>query len=158
MKSRWLIAVLAVCIGMPTLAQVAVTRNCGPMPRLSFAVTNGAQSVSTTSDTFVNLPPLSVTFSIPGTVNSCLKVELAADTFSMFEPIVARILLDGTTELLPDEPPTGEVLQIGFAKAHSINFYAYGVAPGTHTVTAQWKTINGDTGFAHWRSIGVHHK
>jgi hypothetical protein len=126
------------------------------MPRLSFAVTNGAQSVSTTSDTFVNLPPLSVTFSIPGTVNSCLEVELAAVTFAQFEPIVARILLDGTTELLPGEPLiSGE--DIG-PKAYSANFYAYGVAPGTHTVTAQWKTINGDTGFAHWRSIGVHHK
>jgi hypothetical protein len=174
MKSRWLIALLAICIGIPTFAQVTgvpedtsavsavgpkyATQNCVPMPKTSVAVTNDNEPISTASTTFVALTPLSVTFTIPGSVATCLEVELEAVTYSPSSGVVImRVLLDGTTELLPNEPQwSGD--DATWATAHSANFYAFGVPPGKHTLTAQWRSRTGSTAFAHWRSIAVHHK
>jgi hypothetical protein len=89
-----------------------------------------------------------------------LKVELAAVTFAPpFSVIGMRVLLDGTTELLPGEPQwSGEDVDV--AKAYAANFYAFDVPPGVHTVRTQWRNLVGgnQTVFAHWRSMAVHHK
>jgi hypothetical protein len=175
MKSGWLIALLAICIGIPTFAQVTgvpdedtsavsavgpqfAVQNCAPMPKTSVAVTNNNEPIGTTSTAFVNLPPLSVSFTIPGFVATCLEVELEAVTYSPSGGVVVmRVLLDGTTELLPNEPQwSGD--DVTWATAHSANFFAFGVPPGVHTLTAQWRSRTGSLAFAHWRSIAVHHK
>jgi len=173
-KTRWLIALLATCIGIPTFAQdtgapedtsavnavspPSVTQNCAAMPKTSVAVTNNNELISTTSTAFLNLPPLAVAFTIPGTAATCLEVELEAVTFAPSGGLITmRVLLDGTTELLPNQPQWSGA-DTTFATAHSANFYAFGVPPGFHTVTAQWRSFTGSTVFAHWRSIGVHHK
>jgi hypothetical protein len=142
----------------------AVAKNCAAMAKVSFAATNNQETISTTSTTFVDLPPLSVRFNLPGPSQSCLKVELAAVTFAAVsgELISMRVLLDGTTELLPGEPQWSgdddENANGEWARAHAADFYIFGVPPGTHTVTAQWRTHFGNTAFSHWRSMGVHHK
>jgi hypothetical protein len=136
----------------------AVAKNCGGITKFSFAATNDQETISTTSTSFADLPPLSVKFNLSGSENSCLKVDLAADTYAANgELIFMRVLLDGTTELLPGEPQWSGDDGI-YARAHAASFYAFGVRPGVHTVTAQWRGFLGDTVFAHWRSIGVHHR
>jgi hypothetical protein len=149
--------------GGAAASSLSGARNCAATARISFAATNGAETIATSSTTFVDLPPLSVTFSIPGTSSSCLNVELSAVTFApgssdvaSDEIIYMRVLLDGTTELLPGEPQWSADDE--WARAHAANFYASGVSPGVHTVMAQWRSAFGKTVFAHWRSMGVHHK
>ena len=142
----------------------AVVKSCAAMPRMSFAATNDQETVSTASTTFVDLPPLAVRMNIPGSSKSCLKVELSAVTFSATnsELISMRVLLDGVTELLPGEPQWSgdddENADGHWARAHAASFYMTGLSPGFHTVSVQWRSHSGNTVFAHWRSIGVHHK
>jgi hypothetical protein len=74
-----------------------------------------------------------------------------------------RVLLDGATEFLPNEPQWSgdddENANGEWARAHAANFYLSGVAPGTHTVSVQWKVLSSaNQAFAHWRSISVQHK
>ena len=173
MKSRWLIVLLAVLIGVPTFAQLAgipevgppvsnagplsVRQDCGGIPNLSFVVTSGTETFSTTSTRFVDLPGMSVTFTIPGSVASCLKVDLSAVTYALSGELISmRVLLDGT-EIRPGRVQwSGN--DSGWAAAHAFNFYAFGVPPGVHTVKAQANSYSGSIVWVHWRSMGVQHK
>lgn len=145
-------------------SQPAVVANCLSMPKVSFAATNGPETTSTTSTTFVNLAPLSVTFKVGGTALTCMKVDVAAETFAAGtgELIVMRVLLDGTTEFLPGEPQwSGDDDENGdgkWARSHAANFYLANIAPGNHTVTVQWRSFFGGTVFSHFRSLSVQHK
>ena len=135
-------------------------QNCngGALTKLSFAATNGQESATTTSTTFVDLAPLSITFNLPGTLGTCLKVDVTAETYAETTNglILMRVLLDGTTELFP-----GEVQFSGDdgsdARSHAMNFYTFDVRPGTHNVRVQWRSGFGGSVFAYNRSMGVLH-
>jgi hypothetical protein len=140
----------------------SVVKNCGSIPKVSFAVTNGNESTSTTSTTHVDLAPLSVTFSIGGDSNTCLKVDLASMTYSAAGgPIFMRVLVDGV-ELAPGEVQmSGDDDEDGdgrWSRSHAASFYSKSVAPGSHTVKVQWRSYDGSSVTAHARSLGVHHK
>lgn len=170
LAALWLIAMpMQAQTGVSKRAAAAATgpalvKNCGAMPKLNFAATNGTETTSTTSTSFVNLPPLSVTFSIPGTTVSCVKAELAVDPFATEnnQLIDVRVLLDGAFEFFPGEPQLSgdddEDQDGAWSRAHAVNFYIAGVSPGTHTVTVQWRSAFGGTVFANWRTLGVTHK
>jgi hypothetical protein len=145
----------------PDAPQVTAV-NCTPTPKVSFAVTNGTEVVSTTSTSFVDLPGMSVTFNVPGAAVTCLKVDLAAMTFAAAgaELLFMRVLVDGN-EILPgpiqwsgddDENANGR-----WARAHAASFYTT-VFPGVHNVRAQFRSFGGQSVFAHARSISVNHK
>jgi hypothetical protein len=173
MKSRWLIVLLAIFMVIPTFAQISgipedtpalsnigplsVKQDCPGMANISFAVTNGTGTFSTTSTKFVDLPAMSVTFTIPGTVASCLKVDLSAVTYALSGELISmRVLLDGT-EIRPGRVQwSGN--DSGWAAAHAFSFYAFGVSPGVHTVKAQANSYSGSIVWVHWRSLGVQHK
>ncbi len=144
--------------GQKTVGPPSVSRNCVyGTPKVSYVATNGDEGVSTTSTTFTDLTPLSVTFTLPGPTKTCLKVDVSAVSFAPNSELMQlRVLLDGS-ELLP-----GEVQFSGndvlWAQSHSASFYQFGVTPGSHTVDVQWKSNGGNTIYAHWRSLSVLHK
>jgi hypothetical protein len=143
-------------------------KNCAALKNIDFAATNGPEMVSTSSTTFANLPPLAVTFTLPGTVGAgknCLKVDVSAVTFQATDgPIIIRVLLDGATEFLPNQVQwsgdDSEDANFQWARAHAANFYLPSVPNGAHTVTVQWRTVSApvNAAFAHWRSLSVMHK
>lgn len=144
----------------------AASKNCAALPKVDFAVTSNQESFSTSSVSFVDLPPLAVTFTIPGTVGlgkNCLKVDVAAVTFAPAgELINMRVLLDGASEFLPGEPQWSgdddEDADGKWARAHAANFYLPSVPNGTHTVSVQFRSFFGGQVTAHWRSLSVMHK
>jgi hypothetical protein len=142
-------------------APLVSTVNCTPTPKVSWAATNGNETASTTSTSFVDLPGMSVSFNVPGTAVTCLKIDLAAMTYAPGgELMFMRVLVDGN-EALPGEPQwSGDDDENGngkWARSHAANFYIT-VAPGFHNVRAQFRSLGGGSVFAHARSISVNHK
>jgi hypothetical protein len=139
------------------LGPQATAVNCTPTPKVSWAASNGNETASTTSTAFVDVPGLSVTFNVPGTAVTCLKVDLTVMSFASanHELMFMQVLVDGNP-ILP-----GQVQWSGddgiFARAHAANFYTT-VAPGVHNVRAQFRSNGGNTVFAHARSLSVNHK
>jgi hypothetical protein len=143
-----------------------VTGTC-KATKISFATVDAPPAISTTSAAFVDMPGMSVTFKILGTVNVCVKVEFSAYTFAANAPVanqlmMVRALMDGATVGSPaevqfsgddDEDADGD-----WARSHAFNFVLPTVAPGTHTIKIQWRSFFGGTVFAHSRSMFVHHK
>jgi hypothetical protein len=137
--------------------EALITGKCTPTTKVHFAVADDT-SLSTTSTTFVDVPSMSVTFTIPaGTGRSCVRVEFSAYVFAPSELMEIRTLLDGTTVGAPGVVQF-EAESVTFATSRAFNFLFTDVRPGTHTITMQWLSFSGGNVFVHRRSMFVHHK
>jgi hypothetical protein len=140
--------------------QEAVVRTTCSTVRLSFASSNNT-SQTTTSTTFVNVPDMSVSFTIPGTTSTCITVHYTAVVWTGTGDrlINVRARLDGAVNGFP-----AEVQFAGFdgdntlAQAHTFNFVFPNVAPGAHTLRIQWRSPLGGTVYTHERTAIVYHK
>ena len=137
--------------------EALITGKCTPTTKVNFAVAD--DTVSTTSTTLVDVPGMSVTFTIPaGTGRSCVRVEFSAWVFAQGSELMnIRALLDGTTVGAPGEVQF-EGDSVNWATSRAFNFLFTGVRPGSHTITMQWLSYFGGTVFVHGRSMFVHHK
>jgi hypothetical protein len=137
--------------------QALVTGKCNTN-KVNFAVTDNAP-FSTTSTTFVDMPEMSVTFTIPvGTPRSCVRVEFSAYTYAPGTELMdIRTVLDGTTVGAPGEIQF-EGSSATWATSRAFNFLFTDVKAGTHTIKMQWYSFFGGDVFVHKRSMFVHHK
>jgi hypothetical protein len=141
---------------------------CKGITNFSFATVDAPPAISTTSAAFVDMPGMSVTFTIAGTARrNCVKVEFSAYTFAANAPVagqllMVRALLDGATVGSPGEVQFSgdddEDADGSWARSHAFNFEFKDIAAGPHTIKIQWRSFFGGTVFAHSRSVFVHHK
>ena len=142
------------------------TGKCTQLTQVSFA-TGETLNLSTTSTSFVDIPDMTVAFTMGGSVNHCVKVGFSAMTFAADTPsanqlVMVRALLDGATVGSPSEVQFSgdddEDADGSWARSHAFNFAFKGVTPGVHTITIQFRSFFGGSVFVHRRSMFVHHR
>lgn len=97
----------------------------------------------TTSKTFVNVPEASVNIVQGGTHASCIIVQFSAYAAAgLSNKMNVRALLDSTTIAQP-----GEMLfatnDAGAGQVRTVNFIFPLIAPGSHTIRMQWRSLTG---------------
>jgi len=135
---------------------------CTLLTQVSFA-TGETLGQATASTSFVNIPDMTVPFTMGGSVNHCVKVEFSAFTFApLGELLMVRALLDGVTAGSPSEVQFSgnddEDADGRWARSHAFNFEFKNMSPGPHTITIQFRSFFGGTVFVHRRSVFVHHR
>ena len=140
---------------------VSIKGGCKKISKIDFA-TGEDIGHTTTSTTFVDVPGMSVDFTIGGQVRSCLKIEYSAVAFAPDDELMfVRALLDGAVAGSPSEVQLSgdddEDVNGHWARSHAFNFAFANVAPGAHTIEIQWRSEFGGTVATHRRSVFVHH-
>jgi hypothetical protein len=141
----------------------SATGLCKGITNFSFA-TGETLAQSTTSTTFVDIPDMTVPFTVGGTsLKNCIKVEFSAFTFAALDRLLyVRALLDGVKVASPSEVQFSgdddEDADGNWARSHAFNFEFSNVAAGPHTLKIQFRSFDGGTVFVHRRSVFVHHK
>lgn len=129
--------------------------------RLSYAQSDDIGQ-TTTSTSFVNVPGMSRTVTIPGTTKTCVEVQYTATVFSPGDELIyVRATRDGVACLPGEAQFEGDSDEDGdgsWARAHAFNFICTGVTPGAHTFRIQWRSFFGGTVSTHWRTMVVHHR
>ncbi|HEY3247218.1 MAG TPA: hypothetical protein VGK88_02850 [bacterium] len=99
-------------------------------------------SVSTTSTAWVNAPDMYTSFTISGTVKECLEVDFSASAVANSgATMIVRAILDSGTIGLPAQVFFSS--QTNWDYAQAFNFAFKDVAPGSHQVKIQWKSLGG---------------
>jgi hypothetical protein len=136
---------------------------CKGITNFSFA-TGETLAQSTTSTAFVDIPDMTVAFTIGGSgQKNCVKVEFSAFTFAALNRLLyVRALLDGATVASPSEVQFSgdddEDADGNWARSHAFNFEFKDIPAGPHTIKIQFRSFDGGTVFVHRRSVFVHHK
>jgi hypothetical protein len=139
----------------------ALTGQC-KVSKVSYA-TGEDTGNSTTSTSYVDVPGMSSTFTEGGTVTRCVTVEYTAFVFAAEGDnlMFVRALLDGVTVASPSETQfdgdSDEDGDFQWARSHAFNFVFPSVAPGSHTIKIQWRSLDGGTIFTHRRTLLVGH-
>lgn len=143
----------------PPSAEAVVRGNCSAS-KIHFAVETALDQTINFSS-FDDLEGMSVSFSIPGTTNTCLMVAFTGEfNVGTDSEIAIRAVLDGKTV---GTPSYASILQASFNESESsaargFNFFFSGVTPGPHTVKVQWRSGFGNTVTVFRRSMVVFHK
>jgi hypothetical protein len=142
--------------------QAVISGTCKAMKRISYASNDAVAVDTTTSIVMVSVPGTSVSFTIPGTVATCVIVDYSAYTWaSAGELMMVQAVLDGA----PGFP--GEVQFDGdsdenadgmWSRSHNHQWVFANVAPGFHTVNMEWRSFSGGTVWTHKRTMTVNHK
>jgi hypothetical protein len=143
--------------------QPAVSGNNCKLPRTDF--TTSIFSFSTSSATFADMPETQDTISQGGQAPSCVVVNFSGHTISPGLAVMAiRAVLDGTVIAEPGQVflsgDDDEDQDFRTARSHAMNFVFPSVAPGTHTVSIQWRNAGGagSSSSIAPRTLLVHHK
>jgi hypothetical protein len=138
-----------------------VTGQCA-VGKTSF-VSSDIEGYGLTSTTYVDVPDMAVTFSVPGTTRSCATAEFSAYTSTAADQLMMiRAVMDGVTVGAPfevlfdgdsDEDGDGR-----WARAHAFTFLFPSVQPGKHTIKIQWRSFSGGTVVMSRRTLIVDHK
>jgi uncharacterized phage protein gp47/JayE len=137
-----------------------ITGTC-KAPKVNFA-TNDAGS-STTSSAFATIPGMSVTFTIPGSATSCIVAEYSGQAFAPSGALInIQAVLDGASVAAPGEVQlagdTDENANSEWSRSYAMQFAWPSVAPGTHTVTIQWRSFFSSSVFINKGTMVVQHK
>jgi hypothetical protein len=116
-------------------ALAAVAPNLVPAGTTRYAMAVGQDSQTSTSTTYVNIPNLSVGFSIPSGRSADLMITFSGEVNSC-TPIEARAVIDGVAAL-PSETQLFWPDNIG-AQSQGFTFWRRNVPAGLHTVAMQW--------------------
>jgi hypothetical protein len=143
-----------------TKPATVITGGC-KAAKINFA-TNDSNSV-TTSSSFATLPGMSVTFTIGGTASSCITAEYSGQAFAPAGALINIVaVLDGVTIAGPGEVQlAGDTDENGdgkWSRSYAMQFAWPTVAPGTHTVSIQWRSFFGTTVSINKGSLVVQHK
>jgi hypothetical protein len=140
--------------------ETVITGACRPV-KVNFA-TNDVNS-STTSTSFATIPGMSATFTIPGTVTSCVTAEYSGQAFAPGGQLInIEARLDGGTIAAPGEVQlagdTDENANGEWSRSYAMQFVFAGVSPGTHTVTIVWRSFFGQQVSINKGTMIVQHK
>jgi hypothetical protein len=122
-------------------------------------------SLNTTSTTFVSVPGAGVTFSQTGRAADCILVNFSSMSFASAGGtalLYVRAVLDGSRVLEPsstqfsgDDDEDGDVR---WSRTHDAQFVIDAVAPGTHTVDIQFRSLDGGSVTLHRGVTSVYHR
>ncbi len=137
-----------------------VTGHCA-VGKVSFAASN-IEGYGLTSSSYVDVPDMAVTFSVPGTAQSCAIATFSAVTSTDADQLMmVRALMDRSTLATPsdvlldgDSDEDGDGL---WARAHSFTFVFTRVAPGKHTIRMRWRSFSGGGVVLGRRTLVVQH-
>ncbi len=122
--------------------------------RYAFASVNSSSPVTTTSSTFVDLPGMSVSVSIPADKTADLFITFSAE-LNGCGPIDARAIVDTSASIAAPGAALLFSHTGGSAEAHGFTWMRT-VGTGAHTVKIQWLSGGGcDHAFAGVRSLMV---
>jgi hypothetical protein len=138
-----------------------VTGQCKKSSNIDFAVDDSTGN-STISTTFVDVPGMSVTFTL-GRGSNCVKIEYSAMVFAATNAALMNVqaVITGGTCSPGDVQFSGDDDEDGngkWARSHAFNFVCTGLAQGVHTAKIQFRSFFGDSVTTHKRSMFVHHK
>jgi hypothetical protein len=143
-----------------------VDEPAGALAAVSNVATGRADAVDdlvlrcTSSGSFVDMPGMSETFRFGGDVSRPVLVLFQGEwQNSSFEGDAAiRLTIDGVAQPgRTDGVFVHEDDEFPDFETNGFNFISAPLAPGTHTATIQWKSLNGTICVA-WRSVIVLHK
>ena len=162
MKRKLLIGSIALFIAFTTFALGYVASAAQILPlglQPAGTVRVGAVSafdpINTSSTSFVDLPGLTNSFSIPAGKHGDLIIQFSGEVNSP-SALYVRALVDGS---VADPNNAGNGPQVfwglgGGATTQGFNFYKFAVAAGAHTVKMQWAGLSGSQ-FMSYRSMIV---
>jgi hypothetical protein len=146
-----------VAAGSPSAQGSISITNC-KVPKVDF-ITNDATGISTASTTYVAVPGMSKTITIPGAASTCVVVHVAAFSFAPGSGnlVFVAVGLDGTTANCNPTETQFSAQDVSFAQAHAF-LCAFNVSPGGHTVNLLFKSLTGSSVFIHRPSMSIEHK
>jgi hypothetical protein len=121
---------------------------------------DGADAViqrCTTASNFVNMPGMSRTFTVGGSVNNAVMAMFQGSldlSGGQFDTGFIRLTIDGVQQT-PGEVPA---IAPGERGTHGFNWQSKPLAPGSHTARVQWRTDLGGTLCVDARSLMVLHR
>jgi hypothetical protein len=129
------------------VAVKAAVVNCSRLANIEVAVALNA--ITTFSQTFVNVPDMTLSFTQGGTSPGCVLVRYSAEVLSSpgtsgdNDQMIVRPLLDGSIQSVPPQSDLtsddDEDHDRRFLRAHSFEFLFASVSPGPHTIVMQWR-------------------
>lgn len=125
-----------------------------PKGAMYVAAVSGADAINTTSTSFVDVPALDTTVTVPTGKVADFVIQFSGVVNSP-DYMYTRARVDnsnaqpGDTQIF--SKPTSSTVG---ASAHAFNYYLFGVAAGTHRIRIQWKG-NGGQQFMSDRSMIV---
>lgn len=152
------IAVLLIVTATFALGYVASAAGTGPLAlqpsgTMRVGAVSATNGINTTSTSFVDVPGLSSSFSIPSLKQGDVVIQFSGEMNSPNQ-INVRALVDGSLTN-PNSFGNGPQLFYGVgggATAQGFNFYKFGIGPGSHTVKIQWEGFSGQQ-FMSYRSM-----
>jgi hypothetical protein len=135
--------VLLIC-GIPNTARAARTLGNCAVPQITFSISDSDNS--TASASFQTVAGSSISFVQGGAKAGCVIIDFQASAFANTngnEIITLNTTLDGQEGVcLPDQPSfmAGSVF---WAVTNTISFFCLHVAPGSHTITVEFRSANG---------------
>jgi len=121
-------------------------------------ITNDTTGLSTTSTSYVAVPGMAKTITIPGSVSSCVVVDASAFAFAPSQALeYVSVMLDGNLGNPSEVQFAGDTQGI-WAEAHAAVFAFPSVTPGNHTVALVFKSLDGKSVFLHRPAMEIKHK
>ena len=162
MKRKLLIGSVALFIALATfalgyVASAAQILPLGLQPAGSVRVgaVSAFNAINTSSTSFVDLPGLATTFTIPAGKHGDVIIQFSGEVNSP-SALYVRTVVDSS---IADPNNAGNGPQVfwatsGGATTQGFNFYKFGLAAGSHTVKMQWEGLSGSQ-FMSYRSMIV---
>ena len=153
-RAAAIIATTALLVSVQAIpAPAAVYSGACTLSKVKFKTSDSLRS--TTSTSWVNVPDMSISFTVNTT--TCLKIEFSAQVKTAAnESLQVRALLDGVTDLYP-AITTFAQNQTSWG-SHAFNFGFTTVVAGSHTLKIQWGSGGGGSVSMTSRSLFVHYQ
>jgi len=127
----------------------------------SFTAQNATDTQCTTSTAYVNMPGMTVTFVIAGSINRTALAMFQGEFFNN-DRALARVVVDGNVQPGPGDAASPVALDSGndagsvIDETNGFNFITNKLKPGvTHTLTLQWASVGGGSICVDERSLIV---
>jgi hypothetical protein len=154
-KRMMVFAALAVLVLATTVVAEAAVSRSAPISR--FDGIDEIVEACTTSSSFVNMPQMTRTFSVGGSVNDEV-VAMFTGSLSLsgdpFDTGFIRLTIDGAQQ----SPGVVPAIGVGERGAHGFNWQSAPLSPGSHTARVQWRTDLGGSFCVDARSLIILHK
>ena len=156
--------------GDPTTSKAAAGATPASQPGVQvsgaighFSSKNSTDTQCTTSTSFVDIPGMSVTFTIPGTARQTVLALFQGEWFNS-DRALARIVVNGFVVPGPGDNLSPMALDSGndagsvVDETNGFNFITNPIKPGVKTLKVQWASVGGKTICVDERSLIVERK
>ena len=154
LKLVTVIALTAVLtLGIAAIAFGFMPGDFQPKGQVRITEVSATNANNTTSTSFVNIPNLSTTVTVPAGKVADLVIQFSGMVNSP-DAVSSRALVDTTVALPgPTQLYYGQGVNLG-ASSLGFNYYLNGVGPGVHRIAIQWSGLGGQQ-FISYRSMIV---